>query len=117
VQVDVTGTAVDISYTDVLGTFHDFQAGPQIKETLTNLLTGKTLTYNVSGPSEATFGADGSFTVVGTGLWGWVSPGAFDPLPPGMFLTMGRFVYSVSASGVPTYTSSGTKINQCAQLA
>ena len=117
VQVDVTGTVVDISYTDALGNFHDFQAAPQVKETLTNLVTGKAVVFNLSGPGEGTFNADGSFTIVGTGLWGWLSPGAFDPLPPGMFLTKGRFVYSVSASGVATFTSTGTKINQCAQLA
>ena len=117
VQIDATGTAVDISYTDALGTFHDFQAAPQVKQTMTNLVTGKTMVVNVSGPGDGTFNADGSFTIVGRGLWGWAPGGFFNPLPYGLFLTKGRFVYSVSASGVATFTSTGTRVDLCAQLA
>jgi hypothetical protein len=117
VQIDVTGKIVDISYTDALGAFHDFQAGPEAKETVTNLVTGKTVTLTITGPGDGTFGADGSFTIVGTGLWSWDYPGSFDPYGPGMFLTKGRFVYSVSASGVATFTSTGVKVDLCAQLA
>src|SRR5205823_6646072 len=69
VQVDATGTVVDISYTDELGNVHDFQAAPQAKLTMTNLVTGKTIVVNNSGPGDVTIGADGSFTQVGTGLW------------------------------------------------
>lgn len=115
VQVDLTGKLVDIAYTDALGNFYDFEAAPQDKETLTNLVTGKTVVVNVSGPADYTFGADGSFTLVGTGLWGWNRDPA--TLAPGMFLTSGRFVFSISASGVRTFTSTGTEINLCAQLA
>jgi hypothetical protein len=116
VQLDATGTVLDISYTDELGNFHDFQAGPQVKQTMTNLVTGKTIVVNISGPGQYTFGADGSFTLVGTGLWSWTNR---DPatLAPGMFLTQGRFVVSISASGVRTFTSTGTTINLCDQLA
>ena len=116
VQLDATGTALDISYTDALGNFHEFQAGPQVKQTMTNLITGKTIVVNISGPGQRTFGADGSFTLVGTGLWSWtrVNPAT---LAPGIFLTQGRFVLSISASGVRTFTSTGTKIDLCAQLA
>ncbi len=71
VQIDATGTVVDISYTDAQGNFHEFQAGPTAKATLTNLVTGKTIVVNNSGPGDSTFGADGSFTRVGTGLWLW----------------------------------------------
>ena len=116
VQLDTTGTALDISYTDALGNLHSFQAGPQFKTTMTNLVTGKTIVVNISGPGQLTFGADGSFTLVGTGLWSWtrVNPAT---LAPGMFLTQGRFVLSISASGVRTFTSTGTTIDLCAQLA
>ena len=68
VQVDVTGTALDISSTDGLGNVHEFQAGPQFTQTMTNLVTGKTIIVNNTGPGDDTFGADGSFTRVGTGL-------------------------------------------------
>ncbi len=116
VQVDATGTIVDISYTDALGNFHDFQAAPQAKQTITNLVTAKTIVVNISGPGDSTFGADGSFTLVGTGLWSWLGR---DPatLAPGLFLTEGRFVLSISASGVRTFTSTGTEIDLCSQLA
>jgi hypothetical protein len=116
VQVDLIGQVVDISYTDALGNFYDLEAAPQDKETLTNLVTGKTVVVNVSGPGQYTFGADGSFTLVGTGLWSWTNrnPATF---APGMFLTEGRFVLSISASGVRTFTSTGTTINLCDQLA
>jgi len=116
VQLDATGTALDISYTDELGNFHDFQAGPQVKQTMTNLVTGKTIVVNISGPGHYTFGSDGSFTLVGTGNWSW---GRVNPanLAPGMYLTKGRYVLSISASGVRTFTSTGTTIDLCAQLA
>src|SRR5262245_45638251 len=116
VQVDATGKVVDISYTDELGNFHDFQAGPEVKQSMTNLVTGKTIVVNISGPGQYTFGPDGSFTLVGTGLWSWsrVNPAT---LAPGMFLTQGRFVLSISATGVRTFTSTGTIIDLCAQLA
>ena len=83
---------------------------------MTNLITGKTIVVNISGPGQLTFGADGSFTLVGTGLWSWtrVNPAT---LAPGIFLTQGRFVLSISASGVRTFTSTGTTIDLCAQLA
>ena len=116
VQLDATGTALDISYTDPLGNDHLFEAGPQVKQTMTNLDTGKSIVVNISGPGQYTFGADGSFTLVGTGNWSWTR---VDPatLAPGIFLTQGRFVLSISASGVRTITSTGTTIDLCAQLA
>jgi hypothetical protein len=116
VQIDATGTVVDISYTDALGNFHEFQAGPTAKATLTNLVTGKTIVVNNSGPGDLTFGADGSFTQVGTGLWLWsqLNPAT---LAPGIFLSQGRFVLSRSASGVRTITLTGTTIDLCARLA
>ena len=116
VEIDATGTVVDISSTDAQGNFHEFQAGPEAKATLTNLVTGKTIVVNNSGPGDLTFGADGSFTEVGTGLWLWtqLNPAT---LAPGIFLSQGRFVLSRSASGVRTITLTGTTIDLCARLA
>jgi hypothetical protein len=116
VQLDAAGTALDISYTDELGNFHDFQAGPEVKQTMTNLVTGKSIVVNISGPGQYTFGADGSFTLVGTGNWSWTRVNPAD-LAPGIFLTQGRFVLSISASGDRTFTFTGTTIDLCAQLA
>ena len=116
VQNDLTGTVVDISWTDALGNVHDFQAAPGLMQTMTNLVTGKIIVVDASGPGVSTTGTDGSYTLVGTGSWVWTN---HDPatLAPGMFLTKGRFVLSFSASGVRTFTSPGTTINLCAQLA
>jgi hypothetical protein len=116
VQVDGVGKVVDISYTDAQGNFHDFQAGPTVKSTLTNLVTGKTIVVNNSGPADFTFAADG-ITLVGTGGWIW---GRLDPatFTPGIFLTQGRFVLTRSASGAfRSYTLTGTTIGLCARLA
>ena len=116
VQIDATGTVVDISYTDALGNFHEFQAGPGAKATLTNLITQESIVVNNSGPGDLTFGADGSVTQVGTGLWLW---GQRNPATraPGIFLSQGRFVLSRPAGGLPTITLTGTTIDLCAQLA
>ena len=86
VHLDAIGTAVDISSTDALGNLHVFEAAPGAKLTLTNLVTGKTIIVHNSGPGDVTFGADGSFTQVGTGGWSWIggipppaSRGCFSP--------------------------------------
>ena len=116
VQIDATGTVVDISYTDAQGNFHDFEAGPTAKATLTNLLTGTTIVVNNSGPGDVTFGTDGGVTQVGRGLWLWsqLNPAT---LAPGIFLSQGRFVFSRPAPGVRTITLTGTTIDLCARLA
>jgi len=116
VQIDATGTVVDISQTDEQGSFHLFEAAPTAKATLTNLVTGKTIVVNNSGPGDTTFGADGSFNRVGRGLWLWtqLNPAT---LAPGIVLSKGRFVVSRSASGLPTIALTGTTTNLCAQLA
>ena len=86
---------------------------------MTNLVTGKTIVVNIAGPGHLTFGADGSFTRVGTGPWTWlvnpdILPGTIEP---GLFLTQGRFVFSISPSGVRTFTSTGNTTDLCAELA
>ena len=116
VQNDVTGTAIDISRTDELGNVLSIQAGPQFKQTMTNLVTGKSIVVNISGPAKVTYGADGTVTQVGTGNWTWM---VVDPntREPGTFLTRGRYVFTRYPSGVRTFTLTGTTIDLCAQLA
>jgi len=118
VQLDAVGTIVDISYTDGLGKFHDFEAAPQAKQTMTNLATGKTIVVNIAGPADFTFGADGSFTEVGggTSTWNYGDPRTLGATR-GIFLSKGRFVWSISASGVGSWTIDGTVTNLCPQLA
>jgi hypothetical protein len=115
VEGHTTGTIVDISYTDAQGNFHEFQAGPQVKSTYTNLLTGKSIIVNISGPGDFTFYENGGVTLVGTGLWSW--DGDPDTGAPGLFLTQGRFVQTLDANFNQTsFTRNGTKIDLCAQL-
>jgi hypothetical protein len=116
VQVDATGTLVRISYTDQLGNLQRFDAAPEYKSTLTNLVTGKRIVIANSGPGRYTFGADGSLTQVGTGVWSFLTRNPVT-LEPGLFFTKGRFVLSRSASGVRTFTLTGTIIDMCAELA
>ena len=118
VQLDAVGTIVDISYTDGLGTIHDFEAAPQAKETMTNVATGKSIVVNIAGPADFTFGADGSFKEVGGGnsTWGYGDPRTLGATR-GIFLSTGRFVWSISASGVESWTISGKVTNLCTQLA
>ena len=116
VHVQMTGKGVAISYIDQQGTSHDFTAFPQLKSVLTNVLTGKSITLNISGPQKITASEDG-FSLVFVGVVSW----RFDPdlIPaeiPGLFYTKGRFELFVDANGVATVTRTGTKIALCPKL-
>jgi hypothetical protein len=119
VQAHFTGFVVDISYTDAQGVFHDSEAFPQGRLTLTNIGTGKSITVNASGPLKITVNPDGSFMFVGGGS----EPFDLAPVPsypnsaPGWFLFDGRFVWFVDANGVSTFAATGTTTNLCTELA
>jgi hypothetical protein len=115
VEVHATGFMITIQWVDADGTTHTIGAFPQAKNTLTNLDTGTTITVNVSGPAKITEGADGSFTLVGTGLWGWGNNP--ETGEPGQFLTAGRFVVSIDAAGNESFQIVGTITDLCPQLA
>ena len=98
VQWDGTGKVVDILYADELGNFlQRFQAAPETSYTLTNLVTGKSITRSTSGPQDLTFAADGTVTQKGTGVWLWPSRNPVT-LEPGIFFTKGMFVLTRSAA-------------------
>jgi hypothetical protein len=59
--------------------------------------------------------ADGSFTLVGTGNWGFSHHPDTDE--PGIFLLSGRFVFSIDAQGNESLSSVGHVVDLCAQLA
>jgi hypothetical protein len=106
---------ITIQWVDANGTTRTIQAFPQAKNTLTNLDTGTSITVNVSGPAMITEGADGSFTLVGTGLWGWGNNP--ETGEPGQFLTAGRFVFSIDAAGNESFQIVGQITDLCPQLA
>ena len=70
---------------------------------------------NIAGPAHISEGADGSFTLVGTGGWFWVGPP--DTGAPGIFLTTGRFVFSVDPAGNESFSRVGRITDLCAKLA
>jgi hypothetical protein len=115
VEVHQTGFVVVIDWVAADGSSHRIEAYPQVKATFTNPSTGQSVTVNIAGPGQFTEGADGSFTLVGTGNWG------FDHNPetgePGIFLLSGRFVFSIDAAGNESLRSVGQVVDLCAQLA
>jgi hypothetical protein len=116
VNVNLTGFEIDIVWTDSSGELlREIQAFPQTKQTLTNLGTGKSITTNSAGPLHITQGADGSFTLVGTGNQPWSSnPVTGDP---GIFLTSGRYIISFDAQGNGSFSIVGHIVNLREKLA
>lgn len=115
VEIHQTGFLIAKEWVDEDGTIRRFEAYPQLKATHTNLVTGESIRVNISGPAHITERPDGSFTLVGTGNWGWdVHP---DTGEPGLFLTSGRFVFSVDAQGNESFSRVGRLTDLCAKLA
>ena len=115
VGVHITGFAVHIQWVDQDGDIRFFEASPQLKLTLTNLDTGKTITVNISGPLQVTQIAGGGFTAVETGLWGRLdNPETGEP---GMFQSAGRRVISVDGEGNAPDQFVGRVTDLCAELA
>ena len=67
-----------------------------LKLTLTNLVTGKTISENISGPGTLTLNPDGSGTLVARGL----NSGQIGDLT-----TSGRLVFAVAPDGTTTLLS------------
>ena len=119
VRIQQTGTIIDISYTDTQGVFHEFSAYPQLKSVMTNVLTGKSIKLNISGPVKFALNPDGSFEVVSLGTGAWAvdpdSMGADTPIP-GLFYTQGPVHVFVDVNGFATVTRTGTKTALCPKL-
>ena len=115
VEIHTTGFVLAIEWVDEDGSLRRFEAYPQLRSTYTNLDSGKSIKVNISGPSHITESPDGSFTLVGTGNWSWdVHP---DTGAPGLFLTSGRFVFSIDAQGNESFRRVGRITDLCAKLA
>ena len=115
VEVQQTGFILVIEWVDEDGTLRRFEAYPQLKVTYTNPSTGESITANVAGPAHITESPDGSFTLVGTGNWGF----SFHPETdePGIFVISGRFVFSIDAEGNESFRFVGSVVDICAELA
>ena len=114
VEYHAVGVSVTIQWVDADGTTRTITAFPQARLTITNLDTGTSITLNTSGTGFTTEGADGSFTMVGTGLWEWgINPRT---LEPGETLTAGRWVFSIDAAGNAFFQVIGRVTDLCPQL-
>ena len=115
VQTHLTGFVLTIEWVDGDGTIRRFTAFPQGRATHTNPSTGESVTVNAAGPERTTVNPDGSFTVVGTGTWGFANhpeTGA-----PEIFQVAGRWVFSVDAQGNESFRFVGRVRDLCAELA
>jgi hypothetical protein len=99
------------------------QRGPYVfagagSATVTNDATGKSLTYNISGPGKFTSNPDGGFSVDAGGpnlLWTTVANSY--PGVPQLAYTTGHVQFTVSKAGVTTaYHLSGRSTDVCAAL-
>ena len=109
VQIDIVGTDLAIISGDT-----EFDAFPNSRATLTNLVTGRMLTVSIAGPGQTTVGADGSVTFSGNGpTLFWNSPRLFDVIT----LLNGRFVLTIDPQGNLTFSTIGQTQDLCAELA
>jgi hypothetical protein len=91
------------------------------KVTVTNVTTGKSLSYNISGPGTVITYPTGAFSVDAGGpnlLWTTRANLANYPNVPTLSYTTGRVAFQVDPSGQTTsYTHSGATTDVCAALA
>jgi hypothetical protein len=113
-DIRISGTAFYITYTDTKGTYHEFMGLAQGRVELTNLMTGTSVVFNISGPGKTEVNPDGSFRLIGTGPWIWFDDP--DTHASGYFHTNGRFIFSIDAEGNRTFSRTGTKFNICTVL-
>jgi hypothetical protein len=109
VQIDIVGTDLAI-----ISGGTEFDAFPNSRATLTNLVTGRTITVSIAGPGTTTVGADGSVTFAGNGPTLFSSsPRLFDTIT----LLNGRFSLTIDAEGNLTFSTIGQTRDLCAELA
>jgi len=105
------GFPVSIHYTFTNEYYTEFTPNPgrpftgmitgPLHSTVTNLETGKSLYYNISGPVKVVPHPDGSVTYIGTGPAGWPfggQPESFSGLP-GIFVIKGKCILEADAAG------------------
>lgn len=81
---------------------------------LSNPLSGKSMTLQISGPEQDTFQSDGSVLVKGTGPWLlWGAP----LFGPGLFFTQGQFVVRYDDQGGTVVKAPARATDVCPQLA
>lgn len=89
-----------------------------LKARVTNVATGKSLVFNVSGPSTQIFHPDGTSDLTLDGSVMVLYNARFNPLGPHTYIYTGHTVLSVSDDGVLTLVSTTDKepFDVCAEL-
>jgi hypothetical protein len=115
VLVHTIGDTIVITFTDDDGNVtRQNLFFPGNKQVLTNLATGKTLTFPTNGPGFFEFNPDGSGSLTATGPALGFQVGD----EPGLFWTAGRYVETFDADGNTTSIEfKGHVEDVCAQLA
>ena len=118
VLVQTVGTIIRRTWLDAQGNpVRAIETYPGVKYVLTNLETQKQIQFSIVGPAFYEFRPDGSFTVTGTGPWGWY-PENPETGEPGIFHIRGRLTYTVDADGNFSFDLiAGHIINVCPRLA
>jgi hypothetical protein len=119
VLVHTVGTTIRKTWFDEQGNpVRAIETYPGLKYVLTNLETQKQIQFSIVGPAFYEFRPDGSFTVTGTGPWGWY-PENPETGEPGIFLIRGRLTFTVDAEGnlVSFDVIVGHVVNVCSRLA
>ena len=111
VEIHIIGTDTAITRT-VGGDIHEFHAFGGGFATVTNVITHTSVTVNIAGPGHLTFGADGSFSIAGTGTAIF-----FFEETPGIEWVLGRWVFAIDAAGNESFTLKGTSRDLCAEVA
>lgn len=113
----------DKEYSKVVATLPDGTTVQQItgelKVSLTNRSTGKTIDYNISGPATLTTHPDGSTFLVsgGTGIQFFAPPADTAFGIPAVAYIQGHYTESVDGSGnITGFTLDGTATDVCAAL-
>jgi hypothetical protein len=117
VLAHVIGATVRTTWFDGQGNpVRAIETYPRSKYVLTNLQTQKQTQLSIVGPAFYEFRPDGSFTVTGTGPWGWYPE---NPVTgePGIFHIRGRLTYTVDAAGNFSFDLiAGDIVNVCPRL-
>ena len=115
VEIHLTGFVLRIEWVDEDGSVRRIEAFPQGKATFTNPDTGESITVNAAGPLHVTENPDGSFTLVGTGNWGFSNHP--ETGEAGQFQVSGHWVFSLDAEGNESFRFVGRVRDLCAELA
>lgn len=89
----------------------------QLIRILTNMVTGKSIRVNISGPGRGTYYPDRSYLIEGSGPWIMFIPRRFNYNAPVVTITSGKFTYAYNPNNDSLqWSSRGALRDVCAEL-